>query len=67
MSAVRLMIVEDEALVALDLKSRLEDLGYVVVAHTADGSDALMQARQTAPDLVLMDVRLGTGNMLEHA
>lgn len=61
MTGVRLMIVEDEALVALDLKSRLEDLGYVIAARAADGSEAIAQARQTAPDLVLMDIRLGNG------
>lgn len=57
----RLMIVEDEGLVALDLKARLEDFGYGVERPVADGRQAVEEARRSKPDLVLMDIRLGDG------
>lgn len=58
MSAERILIVEDEAIVALDLCNQLEDLGYQVVG-TADCSErALQLATDHQPDLVLMDVML---------
>ena len=57
----RLLIVEDEAIVAADLEIRLRELGYAVagVAHT--GEDALEMAALELPDLVLMDIHLGDG------
>jgi PAS domain S-box-containing protein len=58
MSSPTILIVEDEAIVALDLKSQLEDLGYTVVG-TADCADrALALARGKQPSLILMDVML---------
>lgn len=59
--SARLMIVEDEGLVALDLKNRLEDFGYAVDPPVADGDQAFEEARRLKPDLVLMDIRLGNG------
>jgi len=55
------MIVEDEALVALELKARLEAMGYLVVGTVATAPEALDCVRDTSPDLVLMDIRLGEG------
>ncbi|WP_148715974.1 two-component system response regulator [Chitinolyticbacter meiyuanensis] len=57
----RLMIVEDERIVALDLKHNLEYLGYEVVAVSARGLDAIALAGELRPDLVLMDINLGEG------
>lgn len=57
----RLLIVEDEALVALELKARLEAMGYLVVGRAMTAPEALDCVRDTAPDLVLMDIRLGEG------
>ena len=54
----RILIVEDEQLVAADLEAKLQRLGYKVVGCAASGSDALRMAAQEDPDLVLMDVRL---------
>jgi len=54
----RILIVEDEGIVALDLKSRLGLLGYEVAGTAADGERALQLAVQQRPDLVLMDIRL---------
>lgn len=54
----RIMIVEDEFVVSLDLKNMLEDLGHQVVATVARGEDVVSTATSTQPDMVLMDIRL---------
>jgi CheY-like chemotaxis protein len=58
MTEVRILVVEDEAIVSADLKSKLGRLGYVVCAVAFSGEDAIRKAEDTTPDLVLMDVRL---------
>jgi PAS domain S-box-containing protein len=55
---VRILVVEDEAIVAEDLKLSLEDMGYVVVATAASGEDAVSLAGRMFVDLVLMDIVL---------
>ncbi|MEC5400016.1 two-component system response regulator [Uliginosibacterium sp. H1] len=55
----RVMIVEDERIVALDLKISIERLGYDVVAIAANDVDALREAEKQQPDLILMDINLG--------
>lgn len=54
----RILVVEDERIVALDLTSTLEDLGYRVVGVAATGAEAHELASRERPDLVLMDIRL---------
>ncbi len=54
MTATRIIIVEDERIVALDLKQRLETLGYDVPATAASGEAALCSIIELKPDLVLM-------------
>lgn len=54
----RILVVEDESIVALDLRSSLEHLGYDVAGTAATGEDALRLAELERPDLVLMDIRL---------
>lgn len=58
MSTQRIMIVEDETIVALDIKGRLNMLGYEVVAHATNGADALRLAGEHKPDLILMDIMI---------
>lgn len=55
---VRVLVVEDERVVARDIKACLENLGYMVPAIASSGEDAIAQARAIQPDLVLMDIRL---------
>ncbi len=52
----RLLIVEDEAVVAMDMSSQLSGLGYDICGTADNASDALRLARLHRPDLVLMDV-----------
>ena len=54
----QIMLVEDEVIVALDVRQRLEALGYIVVAHASSGEEAIMFASEIDLDLILMDVRL---------
>ena len=54
----RVMIVEDEVLIAADIMSRLEMMGYNVVANVTSGEKAVEQAEKNRPDLVLMDIVL---------
>jgi DNA-binding NarL/FixJ family response regulator len=54
----RILIVEDEYLVALSSEWALSDAGFEVLAVVAKGEDALALAAEAVPDLVLMDIRL---------
>ena len=54
----RIIVVEDEAIIACDLRERLQGLGYQVPAMAASGEDAVAAARKHRPDLVLMDIGL---------
>lgn len=52
------LIVEDEVLVARDIRARLERMGYSVVGTAARGEDAIKLALDEKPDLILMDINL---------
>lgn len=54
----RIQVVEDEGIVALDLRHTLQRLGYVVTGIAASGEQAIKQVTETPPDLILMDVSL---------
>lgn len=58
MSTVKVLVVERESLIALDLQKRLQKVGYSVPAVTNSGSKAINLAAAISPDLVLMDFRL---------
>ena len=57
-SQTKVLIVEDEAIVAYDLQTRLQKSGYAVSAIASSGEQALEGIKKTPPDLVLMDIRL---------
>lgn len=54
----RILIVEDESIVALDISNSLESLGYIVAGQTDRGETAIRIVEELQPDLVLMDIRL---------
>jgi CheY-like chemotaxis protein len=58
MTQVKLLIVEDDWLVAEDTKNKLNDLGYAVTAMVSSGEEAIEKVEKYAPDLVLMDIVL---------
>ena len=53
-----IVIVEDELLIAEDLRNKLCSLGHIVVGHATTGEGAVREAAETKPDVMLMDVRL---------
>ena len=55
---IRVLIAEDEALIRLDLKEMLEEEGYTVVAEVGDGQQAVDQAKELTPDLVILDIQM---------
>jgi CheY-like chemotaxis protein len=59
--ARKILVVEDEALVALGVSSMMEDMGHHVCGIAASVAEALDLSRAHAPDLVLMDVNLQEG------
>lgn len=59
---LRILIVEDEALVALEMEGILSDAGYEVVGIADDRESALRAAGRGEPDLALVDIRLANGS-----
>ncbi|MDI6624091.1 MAG: response regulator [Brevundimonas sp.] len=57
----RILIIEDEALVAMELRFVLEDLGHEVVATVADAASARDIVRESDVDLALVDIHLSDG------
>lgn len=57
-SGTRILLVEDEAIVARDLTQRLQGLGYEVTGTAASGAEALALAHATRPSLVFMDITI---------
>ncbi len=58
MSAVKILIVEDEMIIATDISMMLESIGYEITGIMPRGEDALKSIESTPPDLVLMDISL---------
>lgn len=58
MTLSRVLVVEDERLVALSMQRKLESLGYSVLTTVATGEEAIQQVSQVQPDLILMDITL---------
>ena len=55
---LRVLVVEDEALIRLDLTEMLSEEGYVIAGEAGDGEQAVELARSLHPDLVIMDVKM---------
>ena len=58
MTKKRILIVEDETITALDEEQIMHNLGYEVTGIAMTGEDAIRQAGDDKPDLVLMDIKL---------
>ncbi|MBU0675849.1 MAG: response regulator [Proteobacteria bacterium] len=68
MGKVKIMVVEDEWIIANDIKNSLVDQGFMVTSIAASGEDAILRAEEDLPDLVLMDIMLqGEMNGIETA
>ena len=58
MNAVSILVVEDESIVAMDIRTCLTGHGYRVVGCVPSGEEAIARVAESRPDLVLMDIRL---------
>jgi two-component system, response regulator PdtaR len=58
---LRILVVEDEILIALELESLLQDLGHEVVGMAASSAEALSLGQELKPDLAFVDVHLSDG------
>lgn len=61
MKQIRVLIVEDERIIARDLQSLLNSLGYEVIGIVGSGHAAIKVAAEEQPDLILMDIVLKCG------
>ncbi|KWT83476.1 ATP-binding response regulator [Candidatus Magnetominusculus xianensis] len=57
-SSARILVVEDESIVAMSIKDRLIELGFTVTAIVSTGEAAIKHVEEAVPDLILMDVVL---------
>lgn len=60
--AGRILVIEDEAMIALDLKDLVEQMGHTVTGTAATHSQAIDLVRSEKPDLILSDIQLGDGS-----
>lgn len=58
---VKVLIVEDEVLLALELEALMRDQGFEIVGCAASAEDAIRLAREHRPDLTLLDMNLKDG------
>jgi CheY-like chemotaxis protein len=57
----RILIVEDEPIIALDFEKMIEEMGYVSLGKFREGSNALKLIKSKKPDLILLDINLNDG------
>src|SRR5579862_5843329 len=55
---MRVLIADDDPIIRLDLKQMLENLQYEVVAEAGDGQQAIDLARESTPDICILDVKM---------
>ena len=55
---IKILIAEDENIVALNIKKTLESIGYRVSAVVNNGEEVIKQVEKNRPDLILMDIML---------
>ena len=58
MTKAKIMIVEDEAIVAREIKAGIENMGYSVASISSRGEEAIEKVQEDRPDLILMDIQL---------
>jgi CheY-like chemotaxis protein len=59
--SLRILIIEDEILIGLELESLLQDLGHEVLGVAASSAEALALGRELQPDLAFVDIHLVDG------
>jgi CheY-like chemotaxis protein/EAL domain-containing protein (putative c-di-GMP-specific phosphodiesterase class I) len=61
----RIMLVDDEAIITMQLEKRLSAMGYRVVGVASSGEESVQMARRLKPDLVLMDLHMPGADGIE--
>ena len=64
---MRVLVAEDETIIRLDLRALLERAGFEVCAEARDGEEAVSLARETKPDVALLDVKMPRLDGIEAA
>ncbi|CEH30392.1 Fis family transcriptional regulator [Aneurinibacillus migulanus] len=67
MNKGRIMVVDDESILRMDIKEMLQEAGYDVVAEANNGEAAIELAAQHVPDLIVMDVKMPKMNGVKAA
>src|SRR5947199_5206655 len=67
LSAMRVLIAEDETIIRLDLRALLQGAGFEVCAEAKDGIEAVELAGSTEPDLAILDVKMPRLDGIEAA
>ncbi len=58
MAKLRVVVVDDEPIIRMDLKSMLTNAGYDVVGEGADGFDAIQICEEKKPDVAILDIKM---------
>ena len=58
MNKARILVVEDQQIIALEIKDRLQQMGHEVIAMAKSGDKAIALAKEFLPDLILMDIKI---------
>lgn len=58
MAKPKVLIVEDEIIIAMDLRHKLQSLGYSICSFATSGEKAIETVEREKPDVVLMDIKL---------
>ena len=58
MEKIKILVVEDESILAMGLKKKLENLGYIVTDIAASGPETIEKVGQNKPDIIMMDIVL---------
>ena len=65
---VKILVAEDELLIAMDIKQKLEDIGYEVTSLVSTAIEAITKSETDKPGIILMDIQLsGSLNGIEAA
>jgi len=67
MTALRILIADDESIRLMSLRNQLAALGHVVVAEASNGQEAIALATRTQPDLAILDIRMPLVDGIEAA
>ncbi len=58
MNKLRILIVDDESIIRIDLRERLTQMGHEVVGEAWSGEEAIVKAQELKPDLIFLDIKM---------